>query len=100
MIEGGTQQQDSQEKLKLIQKQLELLLHAHKCQRRERLTSSEWQCSVQHCKIMKDVLDHMGYCGLVRDCPEPHCSSSRAIIKHWKQCVSSDCKICRPKNAT
>lgn len=38
----------------------------------------------------------MTSCQAGKTCPVPHCSSSRQIICHWKNCSRTDCPVCLP----
>ncbi|KAH8314779.1 hypothetical protein KR074_004648 [Drosophila pseudoananassae] len=70
------------------QKQLMLILHAHKCKR--------VGCYVNYCQAMRAVLAHMRTCRKKRDCTAKYCASSRMILLHYKTCKNSACIICYP----
>ncbi|XP_059352858.1 uncharacterized protein LOC130688431 [Daphnia carinata] len=57
------------EKLKIVQENIMLILHAHECHQGKK---QRRQCPITHCQAMKDVLYHMRTCESVKLCI-PHC---------------------------
>ncbi|GIY68021.1 CREB-binding protein [Caerostris darwini] len=80
-----------QEKLRLIQKQLVLLLHAYACRSKD--CQAGWAstlCSLPNCATMKHVPSHMKVCKIGKQCTLPH--SSQIISQ--KNCTANDCPVC------
>ncbi|XP_043948883.1 histone acetyltransferase p300 [Drosophila biarmipes] len=83
---GGARRFVDDVKKRHIQRQLALLLHAHRCR--------QPQCPVHFCGYMKQVLRHAIPCRRGRVCPTKHCTSSQQILMHYKICRDHDCRIC------
>jgi E1A/CREB-binding protein len=75
-IINNTSIQQIDQRRQIIQ-QLALLLHAHKCLQRERQvatngdnheTTSQNNCTIQHCSTMRTVLQHMTKCADFKNC--------------------------------
>jgi len=75
---------------RLNQQRLLLLLHASKC------TKRKGECSFNpHCAKMRPLWKHISVC-LKKDCPAPHCMSSRRALSHHRRCKDSECLECAP----
>ena len=70
---------------KLVQHQLSMLMHAHKCDGRARkansLVAEEKSCTVPNCDNTKQLLTHLPGCQAETDCLIPKCFMSKQIIK-------------------
>ena len=70
---------------KLVQHQLSMMLHAHKCDGRARkpnsLVTEERPCAVPNCSATKELLKHLPACQAETDCPMPKCFMSKQILK-------------------
>ncbi|GIX82048.1 histone acetyltransferase [Caerostris extrusa] len=86
-----------QEKTRLIQLQLAVMLHAYRCKINNNESSGEsTPCSLPNCATMKHLLSHMKECKIGKQCTVPHCVSSSQIFAHWKYCTENDCPVCMP----
>lgn len=80
-----------EEKKRLIQKNLVLLLHANMCDQR-----ANHRCHSPECQVMKQVLRHMKTCKKGDSCTRAHCKTSKFIIGHWRRCKLHTCDVCAP----
>ena len=78
------------EKCKLIQHQLILLIHAYK----NHSGNDCKDCSIPYCELMCDILNHIPECRESKICSVKHCISSKRIISHWNNCSKDNCNVC------
>ena len=76
---------------KFLFQQLLLLLHAHKCCKKEAN-----QCSILGCMTYKDLLDHTSTCQAGNKCKVLNCSISRLFLSHFDNCYKPSCALCLP----
>jgi len=43
---------------------------------------------------MSNVLKHMKGCHNNKKCTFEHCLSTKALIRHWRDCSLEDCMLC------
>lgn len=85
-------------KLKMIQQQLVLILHAQRCAQVNKNIQQRPignTCCYTYCPQAKKILSHVEFC-TKNDCSIDHCRSTKEILYHWKQCNNIHCCICLP----
>ncbi|CAH2063710.1 unnamed protein product, partial [Iphiclides podalirius] len=89
---------NNQPSVRLAQKYLLILLHAHACRHMESTPHGKRyrNCKVPYCKATKSVVDHMMDCKASVTCNFPRCFISWQIIRHYNWCRTDTCQICRP----
>jgi E1A/CREB-binding protein len=84
-----------QDKNKVVQQRLMLLLHAENCVNgRSGTDANRPACKMIDCTLIKEVMVHLALCTEGRACTRPHCLSSRMLIAHWKNCINFYCPVC------
>merc|ERR1712183_838561 len=82
--------EDNERQIRHNQQHLLLLRHASKCK------APEGTCkTTPYCDEMKKLWKHIFHCTR-KECPAPHCMSSRAILSHYRRCKDLKCAACGP----